>query len=260
MCEKDTAKEITALRETLRLLRSDEGCPWDREKTLSEITSFMIEESYELLDAEHAGDMDHLEEELGDVFLMLLFVHEIVLERKGTSLAGIISRVHSKIVSRHPHVFGDEKVSDSTESSARWEQIKRSENPALEKDPVLSTIPDNLPPLRKSHAIQKKAAAIGFDWPDHSGVLGKLDEEVAELQEAIGSGEKEKMIDEMGDILFTAVNLARILEIDPEAALSATNSKFRKRFLVMEKKISAEGKKIQDLSLEEMEEFWQASK
>ncbi|HSG27891.1 MAG TPA: nucleoside triphosphate pyrophosphohydrolase [Candidatus Krumholzibacterium sp.] len=260
MYEDETAREIAALRETLRLLRSDGGCPWDRERTLAEAASYMIEEGYELLDAEHSGDIDHLEEELGDVFLMLLFVHEIVLERKGSSLASIVSRVHRKIVSRHPHVFGDEKISGSTESSALWEKIKKNEKKAGEEVSVLSSVPSGLPPLRKAQAIQKKAASTGFDWPDHRGVLGKIDEEVEELQVAIESGRKEEIVDEMGDILFTAVNLARILDVDPEAALSATNTKFHRRFNVMESRISAAGRRLEDLSLEEMEEYWQSSK
>ena len=260
MCEEKTARELASLRATLRILRGKGGCPWDRERTLPEIASHMIDEAYEFLEAAQSGSPADMEEELGDVALMLVFAHELILERNGAGLHRIIASVHEKIVERHPHVFGKATVKDTAGSNAQWEMIKNSSRPSPRGGSVMDDVPESLPPVRRSHAIQKKAASIGFDWPDHEGVLGKLDEEVAELREAIASAERTRVADEMGDVLFTVINLSRLLGVDPEAALSATNSKFSKRFISMEERIRASGREPSELTLEEMERYWQASK
>lgn len=253
-------KEITALRETLRTLRGPGGCPWDRQQALDDIISYLIDESYELLHAGVNDDTALIEEELGDVFFLVIFIHELILERRESSLAGIIAKVHEKIVSRHPHVFGGTSASDCGESLAEWERIKSVEKPADENGPVLSSLPSGLPPLRRAFSIQKKAAGAGFDWDDHHGVIEKLREEIVELEAAAGAKDQEKIKEEVGDLFFTVVNLARMLHVDSEAALENSSAKFIRRFNAMEQKVRSSGARLEDLELAELEKIWQDSK
>lgn len=257
---RNTEREIEALRKTLRALRSEKGCPWDREQKLDDIISYLIEEAYELLQAEKMGDWVHVEEELGDVFFLVIFIHELLLEERPTSLADIISRVHNKIVNRHPHVFGESRAKDKVESIAEWERIKKNEKKNHQLSGILASIPRELYPLRRATAIQRKAAEVGFDWPDYEGILEKLNEEIGELKKVLGKGESKKVKEEIGDILFTIVNLARRMQVDPENALEYTSAKFVRRFSEMEKTVSSQGREIEDLSLDEMEKYWQESK
>ncbi|MBN2185563.1 MAG: nucleoside triphosphate pyrophosphohydrolase [Candidatus Krumholzibacteriota bacterium] len=256
----ETGREIESLRSTLRKLRGKGGCPWDMEQSLDDVISYLIDEAYELLHAEKSGDPALLEEEFGDVFFLVIFIHELMLERKDSQLAELISRVHGKIISRHPHVFGSTKASSCRESIAEWERIKQSENKTDEKMPALSGIPAALPPLRKAFSIQKKAAGAGFDWPDHTGVIEKLYEEIEELKSAIDEGGKEMIKEEIGDLFFTIVNLARKLNVDSESAISASSEKFVKRFYLMEKKVRERGLSFQSMDLTELEAIWQESK
>jgi tetrapyrrole methylase family protein/MazG family protein len=253
-------KELSALRSTLRRLRGPGGCPWDREQKLDDMISYLIEEAYELLQAEKAKNRREVEEELGDVFFILIFIHELLLEERGTTLASIVARAHRKIISRHPHVFGTTKAANSAESTAEWERIKRSEKKDRAKASLLDDVPKKLPPLRRAAAVQRKAAGVGFDWPDHGGIVDKLREEIGELTEAIRRGPRERVKDEVGDILFTVVNLARALKVDPESALEGTTMKFIKRFGHVEKGARRKGASLSSLSLEEMERLWQKSK
>lgn len=258
--ESRTAREIEALRSTLRKLRGDGGCPWDREQSLDDIISYLIDEAYELLHAEKSGDPDLLEEEFGDVIFLMIFIHELILEKREIPLDEVISRVHKKIISRHPHVFGSSSASDCGESIAEWERIKRNEKNNKGDFPLLSDIPPDLPPVRKAFSIQKKAAGIGFDWPDHGGVIEKLHEEIEELQLAIESGDKKMIKDEIGDIFFTTVNLARKLNIDSESAIAGSSEKFIRRFTAMEKRAKENGLSFESMTLEELEAIWQKSK
>jgi len=253
-------KELSALRKTLRALRAPGGCPWDREQALDDMISYLIEESYELLQAEKTKDWRGVEEELGDVFFILIFIHELLLEKRATSLATIVARVHAKIIKRHPHVFGTTKVSNSTESIAEWDRIKRSEKDAVIASGLLDEVPKKLPPLRRAAAVQRKVAAVGFDWPDHTGVLNKLHEEIDELEEEIRGGSRDRVKDEIGDLLFTIVNVARYLKVDPESVLERTTTRFIKRFNRVEKKALLRGKKLSSMSLDEMERLWQKGK
>ena len=258
--DRTIGKELAALRATLRRLRGPNGCPWDREQKLDDVISYLIDESYELLQAEKAKDWPAVEEELGDVLFTVLFAHELMTEKRKTSLPRIVAKVHEKIVNRHPHVFGGTRAATSAESLAEWERIKRAEKPEPRAPRVLDSVPDSLPPLRRAAAVQKKAAAVGFDWPDHRGIIDKLREETAELSAEIDRGSREGIKDEIGDILFTVVNLARRLGVDSESVLEGTPGKFIKRFGALESDARRRGRKLPAMSLAEMENLWQRSK
>ncbi|MCK4549370.1 MAG: nucleoside triphosphate pyrophosphohydrolase [Candidatus Krumholzibacteria bacterium] len=258
--DDELSAEIASLRRTLRTLRSPGGCPWDRERTLDEMISYLIDEAYELLHAEKTGDADHLEEELGDVLFLIVFIHELMLQRRRTKLSEITARAHEKIVRRHPHVFGNTSANSEKESLAEWERIKRAEKGSPGGDGLLSSVPTNLPPLRRAFALQKKAAGTGFDWTGYEGVLDKMYEEIDELRAAAESGDRMHVREEVGDLLFTAVNLARSLNVDCESSLERTSDKFKSRFGKMESIAADLGKELESMSLDEMEALWQESK
>ncbi len=258
--DRAIGKEIAALRKTLRTLRGPGGCPWDRERDIDDMISHLIEESYELLQAEKGKNWRHVEEELGDVFFILVFIHELLLEKRAAPLAAIVARVHEKIVKRHPHVFGNTEAANSSESLAEWERMKRSERRKRHASGVLSDIPAKLPPLRRAAAVQRRAAGVGFDWPDSAGILDKLREEIGELSVELRRGSRARIKDEVGDILFTVVNLARFLEVDPESVLEGATEKFVGRFGGVERRAKRSGKKLSSMSLDEMERLWQKSK
>jgi len=258
--ERAIGKEIAALRKTLRTLRGPGGCPWDRERDIDDMIAYLIEESYELLQAEKGKNWRHVEEELGDVFFILIFIHELLLEKRETPLAAIVARAHEKIVSRHPHVFGTTSAANSSESLAEWERIKRSERRKRPGSGVLSDIPAKLPPLRRAAAVQRRAAGVGFDWPDPTGVLDKLREEIDELTAEMRRGSRARVKDEVGDILFTVVNLARYLKVDPESVLQGATEKFIGRFGEVERRAKKSGRDLSSMSLDEMERLWQRSK
>ncbi|MDD3642315.1 MAG: nucleoside triphosphate pyrophosphohydrolase [Candidatus Krumholzibacteria bacterium] len=262
MNDERLGTEIEKLRTTLRILRGENGCPWDRARTAGEMISHLIEEAYELLQAEAAGDLGHIEEELGDVLFLIVFIHELMLERRGAPLSSIVEAAHGKIVSRHPHVFGGTSASDETQSQAEWDRMKREERRARAAGPetILSSVPSGLPPLRRALAVQKKAAAAGFDWPDHRGVIDKLGEEAAELADAVDAGERDHVREEIGDLLFTVVNVARYLDIDCESALEQSTAKFIRRFDEIEERAAAGGTPLPTLTLEQMESLWQSAK
>ncbi len=252
--------EITSLRKTLRTLRAPGGCPWDRERSLDEMISFLIDEAYELLHAERAGDNEHLEEELGDVIFLIVFIHELMLERKEITLSEITAGAHEKIVRRHPHVFGETSAGNEKESLAEWERIKRAEKGDTGGESLLSSVPADLPPLRRAFALQKKAAGAGFDWEGYEGVIEKMHEEIGELREAAERGDRIHVREEIGDILFTVVNLARALNVDCESSLERTSDKFKRRFGGMESMAAERGVDLGSMTLEEMEALWQESK
>ena len=253
-------QEIAALRRTLRVLRGPRGCPWDREQDLDDLISYLIEEAYELLHAEKTKDWREVEGELGDVFFILIFIHELLLAKRRTPLARIVANVHRKIVNRHPHVFGSAKARTTAQSLAEWNRIKQAEPGRSARPGTLRHISTKLPPFRRAAAVQKKAAEIGFDWPDHAGILDKLHEEIDELTKEIPAGRREGIKDEIGDIFFTVVNLARHLHVDSESAIESTTAKFMTRFSEIEKQAKRAGGDIRDMGLDEMERLWQKSK
>jgi tetrapyrrole methylase family protein/MazG family protein len=252
--------EIADLRRTLRTLRGPRGCPWDREQRLDDLISYLIDEAYELLRAEQTKNWAEVEEELGDVFFVLVFIHELLLEERRTSLARIVARVHRKIVMRHPHVFGTAVARTSTESLAHWNRIKRNEKGKHPGTNGLERFPRGLPPLRYAAAVQKKASEVGFDWPDHTGILDKIREEVDELADEIPSGNRDRIKDEIGDILFTVVNLTRRLEVDPEGALEKTTEKFVRRYAALERAARRAHRDLSTMSLDEMQALWERGK
>jgi MazG family protein len=252
--------EIAALRRTLRSLRGEGGCPWDREQKLDDVIGYLIEESYELLRAEQSGIWREVEEELGDVLFIVVFIHELMLEKRKTDLAGVVAGAHRKIVRRHPHVFGSTEARTRAESLAEWERMKRAERRPRRAPAFLDDVPDNLPPLRRAAAVQRKAAGVGFDWPDGTGILDKLEEEIAELRHELRRGKRDAAKSEIGDLFFTVVNLARRFGIDSESALERTTAKFTRRFNDVERRARRAGRDLSSMTLEEMEALWRESK
>ena len=258
--DTELGKDIAALRRTLRTLRGENGCPWDREQGLDDIISYLIEEAYELLRAEKSGSARDVEEELGDVLFLVVFAHELLLEKRKTGLAAIVAAAHRKIVRRHPHVFGSTKARTRAESLVEWERIKRAERTRRRAETLLGGVPEHLPPLRRAAAVQNKAAGVGFDWPSSVGILDKLEEEIGELRRELRRGRREATKNEIGDLFFTVVNLARKLGIDSESALERTTAKFIRRFNEIERRARSAGAELSSMSLDEMEALWQASK
>ncbi len=237
-----------------RLRRPKDGCPWDLEQDIDSIKSHLIEEAYEALDAMESGNRDHLVEELGDVLLQIAFQSQIAAEEKSFTFTDVAKGISDKLIFRHPHIFGDVKVADSAEVLRNWDDLKKKEKKSRES--VLDGVPKHVPPLHRAYQLQKRAARVGFDWPDISDVYDKLNEEVAEFKEAIESGNREHVLEELGDIVFSVVNLARFVKVDPAFALERTNAKFERRFRVVEEEIESNGRKMKDCTLAEMDEIW----
>lgn len=259
MRDKRLADEIAALRETLRTLRGENGCAWDRARTAGDLISHLIDEAYELLRAEAGGTREETEEELGDVLFVVVFIHELLLERGAATLSTLVSAAHRKIVERHPHVFGDARAADESECQAEWDRIKNEQRPPAPGG-MLASLPEGLPPLRHALAVQHAAARAGFDWPDPGGVLDKLDEEAGELRAALASGDARHAREEVGDLLFTVVNLARRLGVECESALEHSSAKFIRRFVDIEERAARAGTPLPSLTLEQMEELWRRAK
>jgi MazG family protein len=250
-----------ALIELVKKLRSPEGCPWDREQTGETLKPHLIEEAHEVLEALDSDDPQDLCEELGDLLFQILFHSEIAAEQGDFDIYDVCRRIHKKMVIRHPHVFGDKNFKDSAELLRNWEKLKSGEKAGSGKkveasDSILDRIPPSLPSLHVARLISAKASGTGFDWPDLEGIENKITEEINELNEAVDQGNIENIQEEVGDILFTAVNIARFLKIDPESALSKANQKFIGRFQALEQHFHADGKNISEASSDEMEEVW----
>jgi MazG family protein len=258
--------EIQKLADLVARLRGDQGCPWDREQTRESLKPMLIEEAYEVLDALDNQDASELSEELGDLLFQVVF-HARIAEEKGEfDLAAVIDRLHDKMIRRHPHVFGDADLKTSGDVLKNWEDIKAREKgtvssyrPDSEKS-LLDGMPSRLPALHEAYQITSKAARVGFDWPDLAGVLDKLREEAAEIRAAAAAGNPHQVRQEVGDLLFVAVNVARFLGIDPESALHNTNMKFDRRFRRMESQVKKTGRELKDISLEEMDRLWEEAK
>lgn len=243
------------LVDVMRALRGDNGCPWDKEQTLESLKTYVIEEAYEVVEAIEKRDFRSLKEELGDLLLQIVFQARIAEEEGHFSIDEVCSGVAEKVIRRHPHVFGEVKVRDSQEVLARWEGFKEKEGRGL-----LDGIPISMPALLMAMRISDKVGHVGFDWPDASSVLEKLDEEVAELKEAIGSGELVKIEEEIGDLLFTVANLARKHGLNPEESLRKMCMRFKQRFSFIEKTLKAEGKALEETPLKRLDEIWEQSK
>lgn len=244
-------------------LRAPGGCPWDRKQTFDTIKAYLLEETYEVMDAIDARDWPALAEELGDLLLQPVFFAEMAREDGLFSIADSLDAINQKLVRRHPHVFADATAETPEDVKHRWDEIKkqeRAERGAKAHVSILEAVPRSLPALMEADQIGHKVAKIGFEWPSVAGVVEKLKEEAAELAEAQARGNQEHIEHELGDLLFNVVNLARYLKVDPEQALRKTNARFRQRFSHVEQEIVRSGGTLEASSLEEMDALWQQAK
>lgn len=252
--------EFARLVETVAKLRSPEGCPWDREQTHDSLKRYAIEETYEVIEAIESGVPDKLEDELGDLLLQVLLHAEIASESRQFDIADVCRRIREKLVRRHPHVFADTQVSGVQDVLHNWEQIKRAEPGYDERTSVLDGVPAALPALMRAAKLSKKAAKTGFDWPDARSIIDNLKEETAELEEALERGDRDEIASEIGDALFTLVNIARWTQVDPEEALRDMLERFTNRFRKIEDEAARSGRNLQDMTLEEMDRVWDQAK
>lgn len=248
--------------EIMARLRAPGGCPWDRGQSFDSIRRYTLEETYEVLDAIERRDWDGLRDELGDLLLQVLFYAEMAREAGYFELEAVIENLNAKLVRRHPHVFGDRTAENSDQVVANWEEIKRQERAnqfSSKPASLLDAVPRNLPALMEASKLGSKAASVGFDWPEAAPVLDKLQEELEELRVAMGEQDAAAMQEELGDVLFTVVNLSRKLGVQAELALRGTNAKFRTRFAAMEK-ANQSGRSLEEFSSAELEELWKRAK
>lgn len=258
-------RSFERLHEIVAILRSPEGCPWDREQTHQSLRKNLIEEAYEVLETIDEDDPDHMREELGDLLLQVMLHSQMEEETGMFSAYDVIQTLNEKLLYRHPHVFGDLSAKDAEAALGNWEAMKAEEKRRKGIDPeqlsVLSGVPRELPALMKSYKLQKKAAKVGFDWDSMEGVWAKLEEELAEFREAVTDGlETEEQVQELGDLLFSVVNAARYIGADPEEALSMTNAKFVRRFSYVEEQLREAGKRPEESTLQEMDALWDQAK
>ena len=258
--------DIQKLVDLVARLRGENGCPWDREQTRETLKPMLIEEAYEVLDALDGASPAELKEELGDLLFQVVFHAQIAQEKGEFRLADIIDRLHEKMVRRHPHVFGGADLRTADDVLRNWEDIKAAErgtssasSPDSGKS-LLDGIPSRLPALHQAYQMTAKASRVGFDWPDLEAILEKLKEEAAETLEAHAAKDQSRLVDEAGDLLFVAVNVARFLGVDPETALRHSNRKFERRFRYLEAKIKGQGRELKEASLVEMDALWDEAK
>jgi tetrapyrrole methylase family protein/MazG family protein len=253
---KRSFDELVALMLTLR---GPNGCPWDRKQTLESLKPFIVEESYEVVDAIDRNDRQALAEELGDFLLQAVFVAELTREEGSFDIYDVITTIHDKLVRRHPHVFGDVEAKDAEQVLVNWEKLKNEERKAENKS-VLAGVPQSLPALLKASRLTEKAARVGFDWRHAEDVFAKIEEEVGELREAVDANDPQETHDEIGDLLFSITNIARKLGVNAEEALQSTNRKFMRRFQSMESVVRAQGRNLDQLTLEQMDALWDQAK
>ena len=252
------AEKFAQLVDIMARLRAPGGCPWDREQTFDTIKPYLLEETYEVMQAIDDRDWPELAEELGDLLLQVVFFSQMAAEEGHFDVSDAIEAINAKMIRRHPHVFGDGDASTAQEVLKKWDEIKATENKAKQKPRgVLANIPRTLPALVEGEHIARKAAGVGFDWDNVGQVFDKLREELGELDAARESGSQEAVEGEIGDLLFVVINIARFLKVDPEQALRRTNTKFRRRFAHVEEGL---GKPAKDATVAEMEALWQDAK
>ncbi|CAN5732473.1 nucleoside triphosphate pyrophosphohydrolase [soil metagenome] len=263
------SQKFDELVNVMARLRAPGGCPWDREQTYATLAQYLLEETYETFDAiaeaDQTGETHNLKEELGDVLLQVVFHSTIAAERGDFTIDEVVKGVTQKLVLRHPHVFGDKNLETAEDVLNNWDELKKAERTAsgkIEKqnDSILDDVSLNFPALLEGVKISKKAAKVGFDWENAEQIFDKLDEEVSELKKAIEKNAKNEISEEIGDLLFVIVNLARKLDVEPETALKRTNRKFRQRFKFIESELKAENKSFEESNLEEMDALWNKAK
>jgi len=241
-------------------LRGPDGCPWDREQTLETLRGYLLEETYELLEALDSGDPAHIREELGDVLLEVVFIAQVCSEQGHFGIDEVAGGIAAKLRRRHPHVFGERRADSSGEALKRWEEIKNAEKPPSPHRSLLDGVPRNMPALLRAHRLSTKASLAGFDWDALEGLYEKLIEELGEFREAAATGDREGMDEELGDLLFIAANIGRFAGIDPEMALHAANRKFMSRFAHIEAELQRRGKTPAEADMAELEELWERAK
>ncbi|MDG1697505.1 MAG: nucleoside triphosphate pyrophosphohydrolase [Polaribacter sp.] len=251
---KDQLKAFNRLLDIMDDLR--EKCPWDQKQTLESLRHLTIEETYELADAILENDLTEIKKELGDVLLHIIFYAKIGSEKNAFDIGDVANTISEKLIHRHPHIYGDVVVGNENDVKRNWEQLKLKEG----KKSVLEGVPKGLPAVVKASRIQEKVAGVGFDWEKPEQVWEKVQEELTELNQEIKAGTKENIEKEFGDVLFSMINYARFIDINPENALEKTNKKFISRFQYLEKEAKKEGKELSDMSLTEMDVYWEKSK
>jgi MazG family protein len=260
--QSSAGEEFQKLVDIMARLRGPGGCPWDREQTLESLRGFVLEETYEVLDAIDRADHDDLRGEIGDLLFEGVFLAQIETDEERFTVADSLRHISDKLVRRHPHVFGaGSGVSTPEQVVEQWEQIKAGEQQSRgEKKALLAGVPKSMPALARANEISARVAAVGFDWARTDDVIAKIEEEVAELREAAAHESRERAAEEMGDLLFSIANLARKLGIEPESALRKANEKFTTRFTALEDVFEQRGASVHDATLDEMENVWQAVK
>jgi MazG family protein len=263
------SQSLDELIAVMARLRAPGGCPWDREQTYASLSQYLLEEAYETFDAiqeaDQTGDITNLREELGDLLLQVIFHSTIAHEKGDFTIDDVAGGITQKLILRHPHVFGDAKLERAEDVVDNWDKLKADERKASGKkekigESILDDVPVHFPALLEGLKLTTKAARVGFDWKDVSRIFDKLDEETAELKAAIDGRDPGEIAEELGDLLFVIVNLARHLDVEPETALKKTNRKFRKRFKFIEEQLTTEGRTLDDASLDEMDDLWNRSK
>lgn len=262
------SKNFDELVSVMARLRAPGGCPWDREQTYESLAPYLLEEAFESFDAIQeaaAGKPENLREELGDLLLQIIFHAQIGEELGDFTVEDVCEGITKKMILRHPHVFGDVKLDTASDVLSNWDELKKAERAITKKDEkpknsILDEVPVTFPALIEANKLTKKAAKVGFDWKNAEQIFDKLNEEVEELKAGIAEEKSLNIEEEIGDLLFVVVNLARRFDVEPETALKKTNRKFRRRFEFIEKKLKELGKKFADSDLEEMDEFWNEAK
>ncbi len=252
----ETFQELVDIMKRLR--RPKDGCPWDLKQTHASIRPYLIEETYEVAEAIDNNDMASLKEELGDLLLQIVFHSQMADEAEAFSVKDVIGHINEKMIRRHPHIFGDVQADDAATVLKNWEEIKKQEKEA--RTSILEGIPVHLPALLRARRLQERAQSVGFDWENIDPAMDKLREEVDEFAHVCANGTPAEIEDELGDMFFALVNIARFVEQDPEKALNMTNKKFMTRFQCIEKKMDEQGKKLSDATLAEMDVFWEEAK
>jgi MazG family protein len=258
--EKQAGSLFDQLVEIMATLRSPAGCPWDRAQDSTSLKPYLLEEAYEVLEALEEGTPHTLQDELGDLLFQVIFHAQLARERGDFDIADILAGTIAKMTRRHPHVFGSAAASTPKEALQNWEEIKRQEKTATQATSVLDGVPRQLPSLLRAQRLQDKVARVGFDWPHVEPVWQKLSEELQELRVAIGGEDRPKVEEELGDVLFSLVNLARFLEVNPDEALHKTTAKFIQRFQFIERELSRQGKSPKQATLAEMDALWEQAK
>ncbi len=255
----DAGQQLARLRAIMHRLRAPGGCPWDAEQTHESLVPNLIEEAYETVDTIQRGDFEHLKEELGDLLLQVVFHSEIAEETGRFTLDDVARGISDKLVRRHPHVFGESNAADTDAVLRQWDEIKRAEK-GDEEELYLHGVGKGLPALLRASKLQKKASKVGFDWPVEIGVIAKIREELLELEAAVDAQDLAAVSEEMGDLLFSVVNLARFRNVDPEVLMAAANTKFEKRFGEMERILSSKGLTLEAATPAQMEDAWESAK